>query len=136
LIVLVAALLVGCNLAAVEPTPTLPPNRIEFITPTNNFRVNEGTELIIQLVAHDPDGVAEVELLVDGQTHQTATPVDAPTAPVFVVDMNWLAEGVGLHSMTAASYRANGRFSATTIINVEVIAADATEEGETAGRTG
>jgi hypothetical protein len=128
LIPLLALALAACNLAATEPAPTLSPNRIEFITPSNNVQVAEGTELIIELVAHDPIGVARVQLLVDDLPHLEAAPIDAPTVPVFVVDMNWLAEGEGRHGLTAVSYRADGSFSATESIIVVVEAtAEATE---------
>jgi uncharacterized protein (DUF58 family) len=129
LIALVALLvLAGCTLTAAEPAPPPPANRIEFVVPANNVRIPEGTELIIQLVAQDPKGVARVQLVVDESPHLEAKPVDQLTVPVFVVDMNWLAEGAGRHSMTAISYLADGSISAAEIISIEVEGAEATEE--------
>jgi hypothetical protein len=128
LIALVMLALAGCNLSANTPAPTPPASRIEFVTPANNVIVPAGQEVIIELIAQDPAGVARVQLLVDDLPHLEATPVAEPSVPVFVVDMNWLAEGVGRHGMTAVSYRANGSISATESIVVEV--ADATADVE------
>lgn len=132
LIALVALVaLAGCNLTAADSiTPTPSDRRIEFVFPASGVIVPEGEEVLIQLLAQDPAGVARVQLMVDDLPHLEATPVDAPTVPVFVVDMNWLASRAGLHGMTAVSYRADGSFSATRSILVEVeAAAEATDEG-------
>ena len=85
--------------------------------------VVSGTDLQIQLLAQDSQGIARIELSVDGQPHQTAAPVDSETVPVFTVDMNWLAEGIGFHSLQAVAYRADGSASDPVTINVNVTAA-------------
>ena len=35
--------------------------------------------------------------------------------------MNWLAEGIGFHSLTAIAYRPDGTASPPTIISVQVV---------------
>jgi hypothetical protein len=117
-------ILVGCNLALGTPTPLPTPDapRIEFQTPANNARVVEGTDLTIDLVASDSGaGVARVTLDIDDAPHQQSTPEISPEVPVFTVRMNWVAEGVGLHSFTATAYRTDGRSSPPVTIVVEVV---------------
>lgn len=113
-------LLCGCNLItqAATPTPAVP--TIGFQFPVNNVSVVEGTDLQIGLLAQDSVGIARVELLVDGQPHQEASPVEAEAVPVFTVEMNWLAEGVGLHALEATAYRLDGTASTPALINVDV----------------
>jgi hypothetical protein len=123
--VLVTLVLCGCNLVGQDAAPTSTPEipTVEFQFPTNNVAVVSGTDLQIQVLAQDSQGIARVELSVDGQPHQTAAPVDSETVPVFTVDMNWLAEGVGLHALQAVAYRADGSASNPALINVNVMAA-------------
>ena len=126
LIVALMLALSACNLMSSGATPT--PNRyiptVQFQFPMDGITVIEGTDLQVQLVAHDPNGsgVAQVDLLVDDVLHQEASPVERPAVPIFTVDMNWLASGVGLHSMTAIAYRTDGTTSEPTIIRVNVAA--------------
>ena len=128
--VLVTLVLCGCNLvggdAALTATPEIP--TVEFQFPNNNVAVVSGTDLQIQLLAQDSHGIARIELTVDGQPHQTAAPVDSETVPVFTVDMNWLAEGIGLHSLQAVAYRLDGSASNPAMINVNVTAPAAATE--------
>ena len=119
-------LLCACNLSTqtVTPTPAIP--TVSFQFPANNVSVAEGTDLQIQLLAQDTIGIAHVELRVDDQVHQDGKPVEAAAVPIFTVDMNWLAEGVGLHSLQATAYRLDGSASTPVIINVNVTAAAST----------
>ncbi len=122
LILILLFLLCSCNLAqegtVLTPTPAVPVVQFQF--PTNNVAVASGTDLQIQVLAQDSMGVARVELSVDGRPHQTAAPVDSETVPVFTVDMNWLAEGAGFHSLQAVAFRADGTASDPVLINVNV----------------
>lgn len=127
LIALIAVFLAGCNIRTNNatntpfPTPDIP--RVQFLFPVNNATVLEGTDLTIELLAEDGgDGIARVELLIDDLPHQTGTPEVSPVVPTFTVRMNWLAEGVGFHSLTAIAYRADGTASTSTIISIEVLA--------------
>jgi len=120
----VAWVLSSCTLALGTPTPLPTPDApvIEFQTPANNARVIEGTDLTIDLVASDSGaGVARVTLDIDGAPHQQSTPEISPEVPVFTVRMNWVAAGVGLHSLTATAYRTDGRSISPTTIVVEVV---------------
>jgi hypothetical protein len=114
----------ACNLQSGTPTPIPTPNipTVQFQFPQNNSTVLEGVDLSIDLVASDPGtGVARVELLVDDQPHQEGKPAISPEVPTFTVKMNWLAQGVGIHSFTAVAYRLDGTASAPVTILVEVV---------------
>ncbi len=123
LLVIVGVLVGGCNLGApaITPSPTPEIPAAEFLFPDNNSRVEMGAVLTIDIVARDrAQGISRVELLVDDVIISEATPVDnAP--PIFRVTMNWLAEGIGLHTLKAIAYRADGTASDETIIIVEVV---------------
>jgi Bacterial Ig domain len=127
---LIAALLCACNLVnqPISPTPAIP--TVSFQFPANNVSVAEGTDLQIQLLAQDSVGVAHVELRVDDQAHEDAKPVEATAVPIFTVDMNWLAKGVGLHSLQATAFRLDGTASTPILINVNVTSAQKTQEPE------
>ncbi len=121
---LVILLLCGaCNLttgAVGTPTPTGP--QVEFVYPTHDTVVAEGSDVQIQLVGRDPDGagIASIQLMIDGIDHQTGHPVEFTTVPVFTVEMNWLAQSVGFHVFSATAYREDGTASSTVTIRVQV----------------
>lgn len=101
----------ACNLQVGTPTPFPTPDlpRVEFQAPANNDSFVEGTDLTIALLATDAGpGIARIELLVDDLPYSAATPEVSEAVPVFTVTMNWLAEGIGYHSLTAIAYRADG----------------------------
>ena len=125
LVLIAGLLLCACNLSTqtLTPTPTIP--TVSFQFPSNNVSIAEGTDLQIQLLAQDAIGIAHVELRVDDQVHQDGKPVEAAAVPIFTVDMNWLAKGVGLHSLQATAFRLDGTASTPVIINVNVMAATA-----------
>jgi hypothetical protein len=129
---LLAALLSACNLiaGAPEPTPFRDLPLVRFATPLSGASVAEGEELIIQLIAEDPTGVgvARVELKIDDLPHHEAMPVVSAAVPIFTVDMNWLARGVGLHALAAIAYRPDGTASDPAIIRVLVVPPEATPQ--------
>lgn len=120
--------LAGCNLAAgvqptALPTPDIP--RVEILSPANNQQVFEGTVFDIDIVARDETaGVARLELLVDENPVNKATPVEASAVPILRVKMNWLAQGAGLHVLEVAAYREDGTRSDSALLNIEVISRD------------
>jgi hypothetical protein len=125
IILVTLLLLCACNLTTAPQatlTPAIP--TVSFIIPTNNLSVAEGTDLQIQLLAQDAVGIARVELRVDDQPHQESQPVESTSVPVFTVEMNWLAEGIGLHALQATAFRLDGTASSPTLINVNVTAAE------------
>jgi hypothetical protein len=123
--------LLACTLTGeaipLTPTPDLP--SIQFQFPDNNAQVFENTDLTIELLATDnSQGISRIELYVDAFTdetpHQTASPVGGEPVPVFTATMNWLAQGVGRHRLTAVAYREDGLQSDETTIVIEVIPRD------------
>lgn len=125
-VLLGAALLgvTGCNLYQGTPTAIPTPNspRIEFRFPPNNSTIVEGAELNIELLAVDPGaGVARVELLVDDLFYRDGKPQVSASVPTFTVIMNWLAQGVGQHSLTAVAYRNDGTASPAHTIVIQVL---------------
>ncbi len=123
-LVLIAVILTaGCNLVMDEPGPSLPPlPTVQFLDPQADAVVSEGDEVTIRLLAQDPGGtgVARVALLIDDLPHQEALPVVSAAVPVFTVDMNWLASGIGLHALTATAFRLDGTAGPPTTIRILV----------------
>ena len=125
--VLLLLLTAACNLQVGQPTayptPDLP--QIEFEDPANNARVVEGQPLDILISAQDSTaGIARVDLLVDDLLYSQSQPEDSGAVPVFRVTMNWMAEGIGYHSLTAIAYRPDGIPSRERTINVLVTSED------------
>ena len=119
--------LTACNLQYGEPPPPSTPDlpQIEFQAPANNDSVSEGTDINIALVARDDGvGIGRVELLVDDLPHHEAFPQVSAAVPVFSVNMNWLAAGVGFHSLTAIAYRPDGVAGRPTTISILVVPPD------------
>ncbi|NDJ62007.1 MAG: hypothetical protein GYB67_12825 [Chloroflexi bacterium] len=125
---LIAVLLGACNLTAAPtatPLPTVSVPLVEFLEPSADLVVAEGTEIQIVVLARDPGGagIARVVLLVDDQPHKEAEPVASAADAVCSGRMNWLAIGAGLHSFEATAYRADGTASTPVALRVEVVAA-------------
>src|SRR5262249_42044966 len=93
-------LLAACNLDTASTPPTATPDlpRVQIISPENNSRIIEDTEFDFDIVARDETaGIAKVELMIDDELINTASPTDNPAVPVFYVKMNWKARGIGQH---------------------------------------
>ena len=117
----------ACNLQFGEPTPFPTPDfpQIDFETPANNASIAEGSELDILILAQDTtQGIARVELMVDDLPYRESQPQISGAVPIFRVTMNWLAEGIGFHSLTAIAYRPDGTASRPRTINVLVTSED------------
>lgn len=125
---LVLLMLSGCNLGRpAAPTPTAPPTpdipTAEFLAPPNNSQVFEGTDFALDIVARDSgSGITRLELYVDGVKINEAEPENGLSVPVFRVEMNWLAQGIGLHALEAIAYRADGTRSVEGRLTIEVVA--------------
>lgn len=117
-------MLTACNLQYGEPPPLPTPDlpQIEFQAPANNDSISEGTEIEISLVARDDGiGVGRIELLIDDLPHNEAFPEVSAAVPVFAVNMNWLAAGIGFHSLTAIAYRPDGTAGRPATISILVV---------------
>ncbi|MBE2266935.1 MAG: Ig-like domain-containing protein [Anaerolinea sp.] len=119
LLLLLATLTFAAGCGTIAPAPPDIP-RVEFLFPMDGVTVIEGTDLQIGVVAQDSAGVARIELSIDDLPHQAAAPTELASVPTFTVDMNWLARGAGLHSLTAVAYRLDGTASDPAIIRVNV----------------
>lgn len=118
--------LLACNLtqATPPPLPTADLPTIEIIDPPNNRQVVEGTDFVIDMVARDTtQGISKVELFIDGNLINASSPFENVAEPIFRVQMNWLAQGIGLHSVEAIAYRPDGRQSDAALISIDVLPA-------------
>jgi hypothetical protein len=130
-VLLLIVVLAACNLTTTTPTPVPTPDlpTVEFLEPPNNSKVFEGVDMSLDIVARDPGaGVARVELFVDGELINDARPEDSAAVPVLRAEMNWLAEGPGLHALTAIAYRLDGTRSDEALLTVEVVVREAATE--------
>lgn len=124
-VLLLAWVLAGCNLsqsAEITPMPTPDLPRVEILAPSNNRQIVEGTDFDFDIVgADETQGIARIELYIDGEKVNEASPVEADAVPIFRVTMNWLAQGVGLHNVEVVAYRPDDTQSDPTRINLEVL---------------
>lgn len=121
---IIACGLSACNLASAPPTPapTLSIPTVEILAPPNNSQVYEGVDFTIDIIGRDTVyGVARIALFVDGEEINAATPQEATVVPQLRVEMNWLARGVGLHSISAVAYRLDGTPSDEALLTIEVL---------------
>lgn len=114
----------GCTLAQAIPEPTAAPFSVQFQTPENGARFAEGEVVRVLVYAQDQGGpgIARVDLLIDDVLAQQGTPVESSTVPAFTVEMNWTAQGPGLHALTAVAYRSDGSAAPPVSIRIEVAA--------------
>ena len=124
--ILVILLLVSaCNLnQGVLPTPFPTPDlpTAEFLSPPNNTRVREAFDLELEIVARDPGpGVSRVELYIDDEKINEASPATGTAEKVFTVTMNWLTSGLGDHVIRVIPYRKDGTRGDEVILNIEVV---------------
>jgi len=90
------------------PTPDLP--QVRFLFPENNAQVYDGAEILVDILAEDATaGIVKIDFLVDGVKINEGIPA-AVTSP-FRVQMNWIANGIGGHTLSVISYRADGTTS-------------------------
>ena len=120
-------LLAGCTLSAESLTPTpLPPTpdipSVTFLYPQDDTLVVEGSELRIDIVAQDSVGIQKIEVRLNGQLLIPPTWPETGPAPVYRLETNWIATGIGRHVLSAIAYRSDGTRSDETIIEIEVIA--------------
>lgn len=126
LILSLILLTTGCNLKSKDATPIPTPDipTVRFLFPSNNDQVIEGTDLTFDIYAEDMSvGVARVELFIDGQL--LGEPMyygDYQFTDEFRPQTNWLAQGIGRHTISAVAYRPDGTPSDEALITVEVIA--------------
>lgn len=112
----------ACNLNQPSAPPALDLPTVRFVEPANNARVLAGTALMVDIYAQDHVGIARLTFFVDGVEVNTGE-TDNPTGePQFRVQMDWQAEGLGLHILSAVAYRVDGVASDETYITVEVVA--------------
>ena len=122
LIIIITVGIIGCTLEAPEaiPTPDLP--RVQFISPANNSRVVQNTDLTIDLFAQDSTlGIAKIEFYADGNLIKEASLPNYAVQTDFRVQVNWLAQGVGLHALSAIAYRPDGTQSNEMFLSLEVV---------------
>jgi hypothetical protein len=127
LLLLTVLALSGCNLrtdgATLTPLPTLDMPRVQFTAPANRQQVVDGAEVVIDVLAEDSGaGVARIQLWIDDLPQTEATPEVSAAVPVFAARMRWMAQGTGMHSLTAIAYRQDGTASAPATMLLEVIA--------------
>ena len=124
---LFALCLGACSLSKPAPTPapTVTPAipQVKILFPAHNQQVIEGVVFDIDILAKDfGQGVARIELLVDGELTQTAESENGAPGD-YRVTMNWFAKGIGWHKFAAVAYREGGAASQPAIIALEVVPA-------------
>lgn len=118
-------LLAGCNLGVEAdvtaiPTPDIP--RAEILAPQNNQQAIEDVNVVFDIVARDESqGIALVELYIDEVLVNSSEPVDEEAVPIFRTEMNWRAQGIGIHFVEVIAYRADGQQGDPVALTIEVL---------------
>jgi hypothetical protein len=134
--ILFSLLLASCGLPT-QVSQATPPT-IQITSPASGEQISEGREIAIQFSASDAQGVARVEVGVDGVLLQTVlNPSPAADTP-FSGQQTWTGSGPGSHSVLAVAYNTAGMASAPAVVSVTVVAgggegASAPQSGEASG---
>jgi len=99
----------GCSLTTPIPTPMPTPDlpQVRFLFPENNAQIYDGAEILVDILAEDASaGIVKIEFFVDGVKINEGIP--AAVLSPFRAQMNWIASGVGGHTLKAIAYRADG----------------------------
>lgn len=117
---LLALALVSCGLST-EVNKTTPPT-VLITAPVAGQQVAEGQQVVIMFTAIDAQGVARVEVGVDGVLLQTIlNPSPAANVP-FSGQQSWTATSAGSHSLIAIAYNGAGVASTPAVVNITVVA--------------
>jgi hypothetical protein len=121
MIFFIILIMMGCTLEATPfPTPDIP--RVQFVSPANNSRVVDGTDLTIDLFGQDSSlGIAKIEFYANGSLIKEASLPNYDVQTDFRVQVNWLASGVGFHALSAIAYRPDGTRSDEAYLSIEVV---------------
>lgn len=115
---LVGALLLTSGLVAIGAPWTQPQ---AWIDQPLNGSLLPLQPVVVTAHATDPDGVASVDLIVDGEA--VGTVVVAPPANITVVDFTWIAGAPGRYQLTVRGQGVTGKGSVTSVL-VSVEGAD------------
>lgn len=115
-----ALIFVTLATSACATTTPLPPPRVTINTPSNSAIIDAGQPLPVQAVAEDAQGIARVELLVDGQTIKTDASPNGAAQKSFAVLQTWQASGGGLHVIVVRATSTQGAV-AEAAVSVTVV---------------
>ena len=82
---------------------------IVVVSPPSNDTVTLDQIVHVQFVAQDADGIARVDLSVDGETLTLQNPT--PSSPTFTGVFNWTPQTAGSHMLTLQAYGTSGMAS-------------------------
>jgi hypothetical protein len=95
---------------------------VEFIYPSNGDKVVEGTDLTFDLLAQDSSaGIEKIALFHNEEVLREVSPPNGIAESQFRVEVNWLAQGTGLHAFSAIAYRSGGGESRPVYLSIEII---------------
>ena len=92
---------------------------VVVLSPASGTQVKAGETVVIHSSATDVQGVARIELWVDGSL--VRSDVNPQRQSVFSVTQEWTAAVLGSHSVTVRAYNAAGRASDQATVTVHVV---------------
>lgn len=90
-------------------------------SPADEGQVVEGDDVLIISTARDREGIARLELWVDGKLYHTLPGQESARQSFFYARQVWKAEGPGRHVLTVKVYNLSGQSRTSAPITVEVI---------------
>jgi len=121
IITLIVSIL-ACNFGSAEPTI-----EVEIRSPGDDAEVIVGEEVEVVSSVNASEGVARVELWVDGEIIQTdEAPAENPEE--FQVTQLWTPREEGAISISTVAYDVDGNISSPAIMNLQVVEASPVEE--------
>ncbi len=118
ILLLLFAVLLGCAPIANLSVPSKPV--VSIGSPAHGTNVNLGQEVLVQVIAADTNGIARVELWVDGALVTMSEPTSTQTTHSAI--LRWTPTVVGAHMLMAKAINASGITSDPMAITVNVVA--------------
>ncbi len=114
-----ALLLTACGVPG--PVSQAQPPMLLVLAPVNGQQVAQGQPLVVHSTATDAQGVARIELWVDGALiHMAGNSSPSANIP-FSVQQTWLPATPGSHSISVVAYNVAGVASSPVVVNVTAV---------------
>ena len=106
LVLLAVVALAACtpNLSFLNPPATGP--QVTIVDPANQSTVGRGSTVRIRALIDDPEGIASIQLVVNGQAARTEIPASPPVTQL-TQDLFWTPDTVGQYEVKVAA-QSNG----------------------------
>lgn len=92
---------------------------VRIVQPAGDLAIRSGETIVILVQAHSEDGLARIDLLMDGEVIRSHSPKD-PAQTTFITPFNWFSSRVGEQHFEVIAYDGSGNASEPASLTVAV----------------